>query len=32
VPCGSYYTIEVLQQLIQTLTDPAPVTIIQTLT
>jgi hypothetical protein len=32
VPCGSYYTIEVLQQLIQTLSDPAPVTIIQTLT
>ena len=32
VPCGSYYTIEVLQELIQTLTNPAPVTIIQTLT
>lgn len=29
---GSSYTVEVLQQLIQTLTDPAPSTIIQTLT
>lgn len=32
VPCGGTYTVEALQQIIQTLTDPAPVTIIQTLT
>jgi len=31
VPCGGTYTVEALQQIIQTLTDPAPVTIIQTL-
>lgn len=29
---NSTYTVEVLQEIIQTLTDPAPVTIIQTLT
>ena len=31
LPPGSYYTVEVLQEIIQTLTDPAPATIIQTL-
>ena len=32
IPSGGYYTVEVLQQLLQTLIDPAPATVIQTLT